>query len=279
MLDVLNTQLYRLKRSKLFWWMFGVCGVLPLLGMLLTTGLFNFLGAMLDDAEMGLLEALRAEGGGVIILSSLGGFSSLSSNPALFSVIASSIFLSGEFSDGPIRNMILANKSRTQIFLSFLSISLIIGFSCLAVAFVSSLTFYGIAFGFAGVTATEALNGIFSTLFLAMISVAFAQACVCMFLFVTRKTGGTVAFPILVIILLPSIVTGIVEMDIAMKALVGEVTVDVQALAWIPLYNVELFDAANVDGALVGKIALYNAPIAALFAFFGWLAISKADLK
>lgn len=277
MIDVLSTQLYRLKRSKLFWWMFGVCAVLPLIGMLFTTLLVGVLENVAQSEGVSIWEGLRMQGG-MLTLTAISGFARLSSNPALFSVICSSIFLSGEFSGGAIRNMVLANKNRTQIFLSFFSISLIIGFSYLAVAFVSTITFYGMVLGFGGLTVSQTLGGIFATLFLAMISVAFAQACVCMFLFVTRKTGGTVAFPILVIILAPSIVATIVESVLATKLLTGQ-EIALESLSWVPLYNMQMFNAAEVDGAIVGQIVLYNVPIAALFAFFGWLAISKADLK
>lgn len=277
MLNVLHTQLYRLKKSKLFWALFIVCGVLPLVGMLFTTALLSVLSGAFTGDAMGALEALRAEGGH-LTLSTIGGISSLSSNAALFSVICSSIFLSGEFSGGAIRNMVLANKSRTQIFFSFFSIAMIIGASYLGVSFVSTLLWYGLVIGFGGMTAAQVLGGLFASLFLGLLAIDLAQTCVCMFVFVTRKTGATVAFPLLIIILAPSIVTGVVEIVLGVKLLVGQ-EVSISAMSWIPLSNMDLFDASAVDGALVGKITMYNVPIATLFATMGWLAIHKADLK
>ena len=277
MLNVLQTQLYRLKKSKLFWALFIVCGVLPLIGMLFTTALLSVLSDVFSGDSFVIFDSLRAEGGRMT-LSALGGLTSLGSNPALFSLICSSIFLSGEFSGGAIRNMVLANKSRTQIFLSFLSVSLIIGFSYLGVAYLSTLTFYGIAMGFGGVTAQAALSGCFSTLFLGLISIALVQSCVCLFLFVTRKTGPTVAFPLLIMILAPSLISTVVDIITGVKILVGQ-GVSQTALSWIPLYNMDLFSASSVDGAIIGKIVLYNVPLAALLSTLAWLAIDKADLK
>ena len=277
MLNVLNTQLYRLKKSKLFWALLIVCAVLPLISAIFTTAVIEIVSNAFGEEDVGLLEAFRGEGGEVT-LSMLSGLVSLGSNPALFSLICSSIFLSGEFSGGAIRNMILANKSRTQIFLSFLSVALIIGFSYLGVSYVSTLLCFGVAMGFDGITVNAAVNGCMSTFFLGLLTIALVQACVCLFLFCTRKTGPTVAFPILIIILAPSIITTIVEIVVGVRALIGQSVSEI-SLSWIPLSNMDLFNASNVDGALVGKIVLYNLPLAALFATFGWLAISKADLK
>ena len=277
MLNVLQTQLFRLKKSKLFWAMFIVCAVLPVIGMIFTSAILDFFERMLEGMDSDVVATLRSEGG-EMTLNAFGSLASLSSDAALFSAICSSIFLSGEFSGGAIRNMVIANKSRTQIFLSFLSIALIIGFSYLGVAYLSTLVCYGAAIGFGGVTVSDAISGCFVSLFLGVLSIALVQACVVMFLFCTRKTGATVAFPLLIIIIAPSIISTVVDLVTGMKILVGQ-EVSLTATNWIPIYNMSLFDAVDVDGALVGSIALYNVPLAALLAFFGWFAISKVDLK
>ena len=277
MLNVLNTQLYRLKKSKLFWAMLIVCAVLPIIGMIFTTALIEIVSHLLEGMEMDILGELRTDGG-EMTLQALGGLFNLGSDAALFSAICSSIFLSGEFSGGAIRNMVLANKSRTQIFLSFLSIALIIGFSYLGVAYLSTLVCYGAVMGFSGVTVSNVISGCFTSLFLALLSIALVQSCVVLFLFSTRKTGATVAFPLLILIIAPSIITSIVDLVLGLRMLAGS-SVSEAAMSWIPIYNMSLFNAAEIDGALVGKIALYNIPLAAIFAFFGWFAISRVDLK
>lgn len=274
MLNVLNMQLYRLRKSKLFWAMFIVCAALPFVGMLFFKGLLAFVDGAFEGALTDVLDSLQSS----FTMSAFTGLSQLGSDPVLFSIICSSIFLSGEFSGGAIRNMILANKSRTQIFFSFFSISMIIGLSYLGAGYASTLLFYGLALGFEGLTVTQAISGCAAALFIGILSIAIAQACVCMFLFATRKTGTTVAFPILVVVLVPSIINAVVDIVAGVRILTGEM-VSAEALSWIPLYNLGMFASSDVDGALVGKIALYNIPLAALLAFFGWLAIDRADLK
>lgn len=278
MLNVLNTQLFRLKKSKLFWALFIVCAVLPLLGMALTTSIVTGIGDLIEEDGGEVLIGLFRGEGGYVVLQIVGAMTSLGSDPALFSLIAASIFLSGEFSGGTIRNMVLANKSRTQIFLSFLSVALIIGFSYFGVAYATTLLGYGVVFGFEGVTVADATTGCVTSLLLGLLTIALVQAIVCFFLFITRKTGGTIAFPLLVIILLPSIIGGIVDVTTIVKLAAGQ-QISQATLGRIPLYNMSLFNATAVDGALVGKIIAYNAPLAALFAFFGWLAFEKCDLK
>ncbi|MCH5159850.1 MAG: ABC transporter permease [Clostridiales bacterium] len=276
MLNVLSTQLYRLKKSKLFWALFIVCAVLPFLGALFISGVTSILENNLSGENADLFAELMGKGG-ERTLSAISSLTSLSSDAALFSLICSSIFLSGEFSGGAIRNMVLANKSRTQIFLSFLSVALVIGFSYLGVSYVSTLLFYGAFIGFGGVTVSAAISSCFTSLFLGVLSIALVQSLVCLFVFSTRKTGPTVAFPILFILFVPSIITFIAELILQMKLFAGQ-TVSEASLSWVPLCNMTLFDANNVDGALVGKIALYNIPITVLFATLSWVA-SKKDMK
>ena len=276
MFNVLNTQLYRLKKSKLFWSLFIVCAALPFLGALLITAVTAILENNLSGESAELLAEIIGQNG-ERTLSAMGTLASISSDAALFSLICSGIFLSGEFSGGAIRNMVLANKTRTQIFLSFLSVSLLIGFSYLGVSYVSTLLFYGAFLGFGGVTVSAAISSCFSSLFLGILAIALVQSLVCLFVFGTRKTGPTIAFPILFIIFVPSIISFIAELILSVKLISGQ-EVSEAALSWIPISNINLFNANNVDGALIGKIALYNVPIAAIFATFSWVA-SKKDLK
>ena len=276
MLNVLNTQLYRLKKSKLFWALFIVCAVLPLLGSMFITATIEIVGNIFAEDNNIIFDTIKDEGG-LRTLSVLGGLITLGSDAALFSLICSSIFLSGEFSGGAIRNMVLANKSRTQIFLSFLSVSLIIGFSYFGVNYLSTILCYGVTMGFGGVTTNQILSGCFATLFLGLVSIALVQTCVCLFLFTTRKTGPTVAFPLIIMVIAPSLVTTIVEVVLSVKMLAGQ-QVSLSGMGWIPIFNMTLFDASEIDGALIGKIVLYNIPLAAIFGVLGWLA-SKKDMK
>lgn len=45
------------------------------------------------------------------------------------------------------------------------------------------------------------------------------------------------------------------------------------------LYNATIYDAGAIDGALVGKIALYYLLFTAVFTVSGYFSFEKADLK
>lgn len=277
MINILRTELFRLKKSALFWALFGVCAGLPLLSLMLQLIVVIFTAMAFGGGEIGDLWTLMHQTGATAtMLSSLTGWAS---DPALFSVICSSIILSKEFGGGTVRNMLLANKSRKQLFFSFAIVALLIGVSYLTVSFVAVLLLQGTMFGFGTMSATEAVTACFSSFALGLLSIIAVQACVCMFLFVTRKTGATVACSIVVCLFAPSIIVALVEVTEVVRMLMDAPVMSNAALGWIPLYNMYLFDASSVDGALVGKIALYQALIIAFFGGMGWLGIRKRDLK
>ena len=277
MINILQTELFRLKKSSLFWALLGVCAGLPLISLMLQLIVVIFTAMAFGGGEIGDLWALMHQTGATAtMLTSLSGWSS---DPALFSVICSSIVLSKEFSGGTVRNMLLANKSRKQLFFSFALVALIIGVSYFAIAFVAILLMQGTMFGFGEMSATEAVTACFSSLALGLLSIVAVQSCVCMFLFATRKTGATVACSIVVCLFAPSIIYTLVEVAEAIRMLMDVPSMSEAALGWIPLYNMYLYDASSVNGALVGKIVLYQAMIIAFFGGMGWLGIRKRDLK
>lgn len=278
MIKILDLEFYRLKKSKLYWAMLITCAVLPLIAtvmvLLLMWLVYIVFGEGETTAEM-LWQALHETG---LTGTSLTGAAGLSSNVALLSMVCSSIFISREFTGGTVRNILLSNKSRNQLYLSTLTVALFIGASCLCANFASILLFQATVFGFGGLAAGRAATSVIASFGLGLIAVAVGQCCVCLFAFATRKTGATIACPLLICIFAPSIVATIVSLITLGKIMMGGTLSD-QALSWIPLYNNSLYDASAVDGALVGKIILYNLPIGALFGVLGWNCIRRADLK
>lgn len=277
MINILRTEFFRLKKSGLFWALFGVCAALPFISMFLQLSVALAAASILTDGStVNMWELLHEM---PVTANYLTGLTTWASDPALFSVICSSILLSKEFSDGTVRNMLLANKSRKQLFLSYLIVALVIGASYFAVSYFAALIPQGIVFGFGDMSTADAVTACFSTLALGLLSIIAVQSCVCMFLFATRKTGATVACSLVVSLFAPTIIFTIVEVSEALRLLLGAPTMSEAALGWIPLYNMQLFDASHVNGALVGKIALYQALIIAFFGGMGWLGIRKRDLK
>ena len=268
MINILQTEFFRLKKSALFWSLFGVCAAIPLLSLLLNLASVQYLD-MQDTGLDNVWEYVRSLN---ITGEMLSGLPSLSGD-SLFALICTSIFLSKEFSGGTFRNMLLANRSRKEVYLSFLVVAITIGASYLGITFASTLLFNGVVFGFGTMTGAEAVTTCVLALAMGLISVIFLQTVMCMFMFLTRKLAVALACPLVICIVAPTFVYSFVE-TFATMGMITETD-----MSWIPLYNLNLLDLTNVDGALIGKILLYLVPLTALFGSLGWIFFRKADLK
>ena len=276
MINILHTEFFRLKKSKMFWAMFGVSAGLPLVSALVYMVLFGFLGSLGGaEIEINVWDYIRSVG---IAEGAIGGTASVMSDATLLSVICASIFLSRDFKNGIFRNMLLANKSRLELYLSHLVMSITIGACYLGANFATTLLFNGAIFGFGSLTAVKVITGCIVTLAMGLVSVALVQTTMCMFLFGTRKLAVALACPIAIFMVVTSFIVGFVQFyDIINIAVTGVMTTT--DLSWIPLYNTALINIADIDGALIGKILMYNVPLAVFFGFMGWVTFRKADLK
>lgn len=271
MISVFKTEMFRLKRSKLFWIMLGVCAILPCLSAL-------FLAALgVNDTESvgGIMELMGQE---ISVVSSLSSFASLMSDSSLFALICSAIVLCREFTHGTMRNVLLANKSRTQMFFAYFLTALLIGTAYYVTEFVFTLALTGAVLGFGSLTTAQATSSVFVCFALGLCSVLFVQSCVCMFLFCTRKQAGTIAFPLLICILVPGIVEMIVTYFIVAHAIVGDVVGDA-ALRFVPFYNATTFNASTIDTWQVIMIVFYDLLFSGVFTIAGYFTFKKADLK
>ena len=269
MINILQTEFFRLKKNVLFWSLMAVCAILPFVSVLLQLlgiSLINNIGA---DVSYDFGEYLKSLNLPIVALSDLPNFS----DHALFALICTSIFLSAEFSGGTFRNALLANRSRTQLYFSYLIVSVTIGATYLGVAFVSTLLFNGAIFGFASMPAAKVIAACLIALVMGLFSMAFLQTMMCMFLFSARKLSVALACPLVICILAPSLLYTFVTLFTGIGA------ISTVNSSWIPLYNINLLDLTHLDGALIGKILLYLIPLTALFGFVGWYSFQKADLK
>lgn len=274
MTEILSTEFYRLKKSKMFWWLLGISTLLPVLTVLLLVGLTSLLGIFETDTGIDAWSLMQSLD---VTASLLSGYGVLMHTSSLFAVICTSIFLSGEFKFGTYRNALLACHSRTALFLSYLIVALVVGTSFLGGSMLVTLIMGGSIFGFYQMTAWEVCTSIATAFAMGLVSVVFVQTLMCMFLFATRKRSVTLACTIALGMFLPSIASAIVQgISLLTLATAGGVEIDV---SWIPFYNTELLDVSNINGALIGKILLYNVPLSALFCVTGWACFRKADLK
>lgn len=275
MIDILRVEFFRLIKSKLFWIMLAICFAAPILLSLALVGLVSLIDAIGGTDSNNISYLLHTIGVTPLTLSEL---PNVSGNIFLLSLISSSVILSKEFTDGTMRNAILANKSRKQLFFAYLIVAIFIGIAYLLTYFISTLIFVLPIFGFNDLPAGDAATGFLCSLALGICAVVFVQTCVIMFLFSVRKQWATVLFPILITRFVPALFSIIVSIITVGEAFQGN-TLSEAFISWMPFVNASLFNAAAVNGALVGKILLYYAIFSGVFIVSGYFTFEKADLK
>lgn len=282
MISILQEQLFRLKKSKLFWVMLILCAAAPLLSLLLTLFIAAVVGGFAGDVSgetvtaIDILRELNVIAGEQSMLTE---FAQLLSDFSLFALITSSVVLSKEFTDGTMRNVILANKSRRQMYFAYLCVALLIGVTYMLATFAAIMLICAPICGFGSLSAGEATSACFCSLALGLLATVFVQSCVCMFLFTVRKQWATVLFPLLICMFAPGIIEIIVS-AIDITSLIKDGSILPETIkSWIPLVNANLYNSASIDGALVGKIALYYSLFSAVFITSGYFTFEKVDLK
>lgn len=276
--NILSAEFFRLKKSKLFWAMFGVCAGLPLVSIVLEILVMLILAPM-NGGTITLSELWAEMRTANLTGQMLSEVPATTSDCMILAVICSSVFVSREFSFGTYRNMLLANRSRAEIYFSYLLMALTVGASYMTANMATMILFSGAMFGFGTVSALTAFTEIVTAFTMGLVAVLFVQTMMCMFLFVTRKLAVALSCPLVICIFLPSIILGIVSFASILSSIGGN-SLAVGWEDWIPIYNSSTLDlSAAVDGAHVGKILMYELPLTTLFVGMGWVGFRNADLK
>lgn len=273
MISILKVELFRLKKSTAFWLCLGLCVALPLLSLLLLTAVNAILESI---GENNFLEILLGENGGVLIMTQeLVGWSS--GDNILLALIATAVVLAQEFSHGTIRNMIIANKKRSDIFFAFYIVSLIIGITYLLAQLAATLLFFGPVLGFGNLGAGAAVTAVLCQFAMGLTSMLCVQTMVCMFLFVTKKTSLSILLPIVVCMFAPELINGIITVILTSVSMTSEIPETV--LQCIPFFNWSTLNPQAPQGLNVGMVILYNLLFGALFFWAGISNFRKSDLK
>ena len=166
MTDLLKMYLFRLFKDKVFWIFLGI-GVLIVL-----------LDTIFYGIATNLLKNSRLNVGNLLVISSESlGAMDLMSKPSIVGPAFCFFFLTREFHDGTIRNMILSGKKRIDIYVSAAIVALIICYLNILVdeAFVWSLgPIFGLPTGFSDAAAVGRFFcslGIFFVLSLMFVSI------------------------------------------------------------------------------------------------------------
>lgn len=273
MIDIIKVELFRLKKSVLFWVMLGLTIAIPLFGaisMLTVSGI--------ADKASGQLGELLSQLG--LTTQYLQGSAQLSSWPAILALITSAIVLSTEFTDGTVRNVLLANKSRAELYFAYLVISMIVAVTYFAAYFVIILIIIVPIFGFDGMSAGQAVSGCLCSFGLGIVALIFVETCMCMSLFAIRKQWAAILIPLLISIFAPALIAAFASLILAAMALKGQIaSVDDLSLRWVPFANTLSYNPATLDAVTIGMSVLYTALFSAAFVVIGYFAFKKSDLK
>lgn len=267
MIGILKVEFFRLKRSTAFWVCFGLC-----IGLLLISMLFLLLTDALLES-WGETDDLLFVGGGVFYYTQ--DLTSYASDVNILALICTAVILCGEFGGGTIRNMILANKSRRQIFGAFCIFALIVGTIFYFTYFACILLFFGPTFGFYGLAVGQAIITLLCHFAMGLTSLLCVQSFVMMFLFVTKRTSQTILFPMLLALFLPDILSLLVSLFASLV----DVAVSETFFMYLPFVNWSTLDMLNPNGANVGMVLLYNLILAAVFLFVAYKTCKRSDIK
>lgn len=271
MIDIIKVEFFRLRKSKLFWVMLALTVASPLISAFLSIFITSF---VITDASQ-LLNVLRANDFTFTLIEDM---VALLGDSSVWALFATGIVLSKEFVDGTMRNVLLANKSRAELYFGYLITSIIVAVSYLTVYFLVVLAIVAPIFGFGSVTAGTATTACLCSFALGIIATVLVQSCMCMFMFGVRKQWATVVLPLIVCAFAPTVFTTIVQIISAAMLAKGQMFSQ-EALRWIPFANLDLYNPASIDGAVVGMHILYSAILIAVFVTSGYYTFKRADLK
>lgn len=264
MSSILNNLLFRLKKSKSFYILMGICVFLPAFSAIL----FKLAVDAASVYELG--QDFH------ITLPALADIISISGDVLILILIEVSIFLGREFSDGTIRNTLLTNKKRIHVYLSYFIIGMLIALIYLITYMVSTLLIMGLSFGFGGFSVSKIVSCVVYILLLGILSSTFVVSCVTFFVMITGKQSLSIVYPLLICLILPGLlssVLGIVEV-------VNEVSTGISTdYSWVPFVNTMYFQFENVKFEIVAKISMYYIIFSLLFCSFGCYITMHKDYK
>lgn len=282
MTEIIKVELFRIKRSVLFWVMFGIIVALPILAACTQLSIVGVTDTIIDAANGSDSDLGASYYGDNLTISFLNGIAQYSSNAAILALITAAIVLSHEFSDGTIRNILLANRSRAELYFGYLITTVIISMAFLLGNFASVMIVVAPIFGFGELSAGQAVSACFTSLALGIIAILFVSSCMCMFLFAMRKQWAAILMPLLICFAAPVLIGFIIGLVVMRMAVRGE-TEALASLAnnlrWVPFVGISEYNCTNIDGVIVGMHVLYFAVFIAMFVVIGFFTFRKADLK
>jgi|GEM_PF-2814470 hypothetical protein len=277
MSDLLKMYFFRLFKDKVFWICLG-----------LGVGI-AFLETIVYGIAVNMTKNSANDIGNVLVISTQS-FSALSFTnlPALFGPAICFFFLTREFHDGTIRNMILSGKKRVDIYLSAVIVAFVICYLNVLVdeAFIWSFgSLFGLSSGLSDAAAVGRFlssMGIFFVISLMYVSVAVSlcflvpNAFGSFGIFIGFTLGLALLYS-LISLVLPLLVTNNIMSSGAYQVIQESMT------TYQTTYLEEYFIAPSIDATRFVWVSLWASGEAVIiggsFLFFGGWRFNKSDLK
>lgn len=201
MLNLIKSDIYKLRKAKSFW----ICIIIAICLSAIMTYFIDFTYKMMNNIEAETLaseEMMQQNGMNISVGNTPLNYDDLnassllltqfSSSAAILMAVFISLFVGGEFTYGTIKNLASKNYSRTKIYCSKLIVSIAASLF-LTVLSVGSATLVGTAlWGFGDVSSEMAGDLIIGSLIELLLITAFASLFV-MFSMLVRQNGGSLA--------------------------------------------------------------------------------------
>ncbi len=274
---LLNADLFALRRGKLFYLMIAGAAFAGLFIPGLYYLLFSFFDLIYDTAGdalgsgelasfSGLLESLKSMmNPDTVFVSSI----PFSSGFGLFVPAAVSFFCGSQFSNGIIRNKIIAGHRRTDIYFSLFLSSLLISIPSFFVYTASTFLFTYLIFGEFSLTATEIIKICLVALLIYIVYTSVAVSVT----FITKKVPVSMITSIVLPIALGTVFSFASAMASSMPELI------LYLLGIFPSFQTGVITAMPASGRLLAVAVSADCLWTALITVSGAVAFSKSDVK
>lgn len=262
MINIISSLFYRLFHSKYFY----VCMAILFLSPLLEATLLKFMLTVLEELGGYGMEMLTEP------LALLSAECNIVSNAATLIAIAVALLVGTDFSEGLVRNALVSNKKRIELYGAYMIVTALIVLCYCAVDMLSASVFYITILGNpAGHTISYYVGASFAYFGIQVLSMYFIGV-MTVFLCVVFKKVST---PLIISLLLINVVF---SMALAGSQFLTAFGGDYTALTWIPLFNISLI-AGTMDGGLIAKCVLGLVVVIVALAVGMPFYLKKTDIR
>ncbi|MCM1042645.1 MAG: ABC transporter permease [Corallococcus sp.] len=255
MIKLVRSLFYHLRKTSLLWILMGIAAGLVAISVASSAGLGDIASTQLNIDSIGQNAA------------------SLMSDGCVLAVIGVALFIGSEYSDGTIRNALLANKSRGEIYFAYAIVSAVMSLAIVFTELLMQIFLIGVSFGYGGFDAQTVVSGIFISMGLAIFNAVAVSAMSLFFLTITRKKAWAIILSLVVVVF----VGAMIMMILALYVAAGKI--DAGALEWCPFFNSSMLFVSAPEGGLVAKILMWDVIFIAGFGAGGYFALRGSQLK